>query len=54
MSALRRRHIEQSHMVSSGKSVSISKRTAPQWQEPRQVCIGRAFKDGFLRVCGGG
>ena len=34
ISALRRRHIEQSHIVSSGKSLSISKRTAPQWQLP--------------------
>jgi hypothetical protein len=28
------RQIEQSHIVSSGKSVSISKRTVPQWQLP--------------------
>ena len=34
MSAFLRLQMEQSHMVSSGKSVSISKRTAPQWQDP--------------------
>src|SRR5436305_9148232 len=41
--AFLRRQIEQSHIVSSGKSVSISKRTAPQWQLPVYVCIGRAL-----------
>ena len=41
MSAFLRRQIEQSHVVSSGKSVSISKRTAPQWQLPLIVCRGR-------------
>ena len=40
ISAFLRRQIEQSHVVSSGKSVSISKTTAPQWQLPRYVCIG--------------
>jgi hypothetical protein len=30
MSAFLRLQMEQSHIVSSGKSVSISKRTAPQ------------------------
>jgi hypothetical protein len=41
ISALRRRQIEQSHSVSSGKSVSISNTTAPQWQLPRYVASGR-------------
>jgi hypothetical protein len=35
ISAFLRRQIEQSHVVSSGTSVSISKTTAPQWQLPR-------------------
>ncbi len=35
ISAFRRRQIEQSQVVSSGKSVSISNATAPQWQLPR-------------------
>ena len=41
ISAFLRRQIEQSQVVSSGKSVSISKRTAPQWQLPRYFCSGR-------------
>ena len=41
ISAFLRRQIEQSHVVSSGKSVSISNVTAPQWQLPRQVVIAR-------------
>ena len=35
ISAFLRRQIEQSHIVSSGKSVSTSNVTAPQWQLPR-------------------
>jgi hypothetical protein len=34
MTAFFRRQIEQSQVVSSGKSVEISNRTAPQWQLP--------------------
>src|SRR6476660_10353462 len=41
ISAFLRRQIEQSHRVSSGKSLSISKRTAPQWQLPSYLRIGR-------------
>src|SRR6478735_6556226 len=36
MSAFLRRQIEQSQVVSSGKSVVTAKRTAPQWQLPSQ------------------
>src|SRR5438094_8086708 len=43
INAFLRRQIEQSHIVSSGKSVSISKATAPQWQLPRYFCNGRAL-----------
>src|SRR5512143_3275999 len=46
INAFLRRQMEQSQVVSSGKSVSISKRTAPQWQLPRYCRVGRWPMDG--------
>ena len=45
INAFFRRQIEQSHIVSSGKSLSISNLTAPQWHRPETVRIALFFTD---------